>query len=299
MSIKTDDKCLLKMRFPKAYINNNTLMFNSEEDYKTALEEGVFFVKIPETMDVKPGIMFSQNFYKDKNNSSDDPYRGFNTLSYDDSILGYSDRHDQVEQVQLELSRWNKYFPSELDTLLKNMNKLGLLVVENIFRKLGIADKYWDVITGGAAKDTALQYCIFNHYRSKIQNIGITKHKDSGFITVLYSPEPGLEAFTQNQWVPIDPEPGYFTINLGHAFEVLTSKLPLRVQAVDHHVKQIVKNTNEPDRYSFGTYIGPRFDMNLYQYENNNLLFYQTFLEFQQLKAKQMGYEFHPKVKVT
>ncbi len=287
------------VRFPKATLIDGSLKFNSDNDYDFALSQGVFFLKIPESLDVKPGIKFSENFYKKKNNSSDDGYKGFKNLAYDDSILGYSDRHDQVEQIQLELGLWNKYFEKDLAELLGAMNKLSLQIVENIFARSGIDSKYWDVITGGASKSTALQYCIFNHYRTSIENVGITKHKDSGFITVLYSPEPGLEAYSEGQWVPIDPEPGYFTINLGHSFEVLTSKLDRPVVAVDHRVKQIIKPAGQPDRFSFGTYIGPRFDMNLFQYQDNNLVFYQTFLEFQQIKAREMGYEFHPKVKVS
>jgi isopenicillin N synthase-like dioxygenase len=284
--------------FPKSEICDGSLCFQSEIDYQNALKEGVFFVKIPKDIDVKPGIKFCENFYKKKDNGIDKEYKGFNQLSYNDSILGYSDRHDQVEQVQLEIPLWNKYFPQELSNLLFMMNKLGLLIVENIFEKVGITKKYWDVITGGASKSTALQYCIFNHYRSLKNRIGITKHKDSGFITVLYSPEPGLEALTDERWVSIYPEDGYFTINLGHSFEVLTGKQNLSIKAVEHRVKEIKKSSNEPDRYSFGTYIGPRFDMNLFQYDNGKLVFYKTFIEFQKIKAKEMGYEFHPKVKV-
>lgn len=285
--------------FPKAEIYNDALFFKNDIDYELALKEGVFFVKIPEDIDLYSGIKFCENFYKEKNNSVEDKYRGFNKLSYEDSILGYSDRHDQVEQVQLEISLWNKYFTKELEGLLRKMNKFSLLIVENIFEKVGIESKYWDVITGEASKDQALQYCIFNHYRPEADRVGITKHKDSGFITTLYSPEPGLEAFTHGAWSPINPEDGYFTINLGHSFEVLTEKQNMPVVAVEHRVREIKKTNNDPDRYSFGTYIGPRFDMNLFQYQNNKLVFYQTFIEFQKIKAREMGYEFHPKVKST
>jgi isopenicillin N synthase-like dioxygenase len=287
-----------EIHFPKAEIDNSILKFNSEEDYNFALSEGVFFLKIPDEVNLIPGIKFSENFYKNKD-GEDDSYKGFITLPYEDSLLGYSNRHDQVEQVQLEMSLWEKYFDFELALLLNEMNKLGLQIIENIFKKISIEEKYWDVITGGASKNTALQYSIFNHYRSQVKKMGITKHKDSGFITVLYSPESGLEAYSQNRWIPINPEPGYFTINLGHSFEILTAKLNQPVVAVDHRVKHISKPQGEPDRYSFGTYIGPRFDMNLFQYDNNELVFYQTFLEFQQIKAKLMGYEFHPKVKIA
>lgn len=285
------------VHFPKAEMWDDKLCFENDDDWKLALGEGVFFVKIPQEIDMLPGIKFSENFYKEKD-GVDDGYKGFNKLAYQDSILGYSDRHDQVEQVQLEIALWEKYFIPELVIMLRKMNHLGLKVIENIFEKVGIEQKYWDVITGEASRGKALQYVIFNHYRPHKGRVGITKHKDSGYITVLYSPEPGLEAYTNERWIPINPEEGYFTINLGHSFEVLTANHTQKIIAVDHRVREIQKAENEADRFSFGTYIGPRFDMNLFQYENRKLIFFETFLEFQKWKAKQMGYEFHPKVKV-
>jgi hypothetical protein len=286
--------------FPKATIIDNKLIFDDAGGFFEAIKYGVFFVKIPNHLDMNPGQIFAKSFYKDKDNSVYNAYKGFRNEEFEGSILGYSDRNDQVEQIQLEIALWDKFFPEKLSNLLKEMNNISKLIVLHVFNEIGIQNSYLDKITGGLPNDNGLQYCIFNHYRSDVDQIGITGHQDSGFITVLYSVERGLEALIDENWVSINPENGYFTINLGHSFEILTKKMQKSVKAVFHRViKTTNKKDNKEDRFSFGTYIGPRFDMNLYQYyeDQKNLVFFKTFKDFQIEKAKQMNYEFHPRVK--
>lgn len=285
--------------FPKAQMNGEDLIFNSEDDYRFAMSEGVFYVKIPDNFKVEDVYKFCQSFYQDTNDKNDKT-RGFKELEYNDSILGYSDRPDQVEQLQLEVNLWDKYFPNDVSKLLHQMNKFGIEILKSVFDKLGVIKSDIPTITGDMESNKGLQYIILNHYRSFKNDIGIATHKDSGFITVLYMLEEGLEAKINGEYISIPPEEGYFTINLGHALEVLSENLSVPVKAVDHRVTRIMKNSSEPDRHTYGTYIGPRFDMDLYQYDNNRKLkFYQKFVDFQKIKARKMGYEFHPKVKIV
>lgn len=53
------------------------------------------------------------------------------------------------------------------------------------------------------------------------------------------------------------------------------------------------------DRFTFGSYIGPRWDQDLYQISGETVKPVQSFLEFQKRKAAEMGYEFHPKVETA
>jgi hypothetical protein len=62
-----------------------------------------------------------------------------------------------------------------------------------------------------------------------------------------------------------------------------------------HRVRPMAPRPDRRDRTSFGVYIGPHFDQDLNQYdENGNLTRYQSFMSFQRQKAAEMGYEFHP-----
>lgn len=289
---------IAKITGPKAEIVRDTLSFQTNSSIDEALETGVMFIKIPSGFNSQAIKKFATSYYLEKDGTEGDPYKGYAKESFKESILGYSSPNDQVELLQLELSLWKKYFPKPVFESLLLMNDVSKIVLKSIFHKIGASHEEIDLITGGMDNDKSLQYCIFNHYRSARNKIGFTAHKDSGFITTLYSIEPGLESYMEGRWVPIDPIPGYFTVNLGHSLEVLSSKMKKPIHAVYHHVRQTDNHTNNlPDRFSVGTYLGPRFDMDLYQYKaTGELVFFQTFLDFQIAKAKEMGFEFHPRV---
>lgn len=292
------DHLALEATYQKAKINNNKLVFETYQGLSQALNEGAFYVKMPDYFNHHIANKFATNYYLDKD-GIDDKYKGFRNLKLEESILGYSSPNDQVELLQLEVNLWSKYFPEDVTKMLNQINEISKVVLKAVFAEIGVNEQDIDKVTGGMDDDNGLQYCIFNHYRSSRNTIGFTAHKDSGFITTLYSVEPGLEGYKDGEWVPIDPVPGYFTINLGHALEILSAKMKYPVNAVYHRVRK-TENViqNMPDRFSIGSYIGPRFDMDLFQYqENGELKFFQTFMDFQIAKAKEMNYEFHPKVK--
>jgi hypothetical protein len=284
--------------YPRAELKNEKLIFESPEGFDEALKEGVFYIRIPEDFNYGAANKFATSYYLPKN-GVDDEYKGFKDVEFKESILGYSSPNDQVELLQLEAKLWHKYLPDGITSMLNQMNNISKIILKEVCDMIGVKSKDLDKITGGIDQDNALQYCIFNHYRSTKDAIGFTAHKDSGFITTLYSIEPGLEAFKNGQWYPIDPIPGYFTINLGHSFEILSAKMSKPIHAVYHRVRKTENiSKNMPDRFSIGSYIGPRFDMDLYQYQHDGKLeFYQSFMDFQIAKAKEMNYEFHPNVK--
>ncbi|WP_201022437.1 2OG-Fe(II) oxygenase family protein [Pseudomonas aeruginosa] len=150
------------------------------------------------------------------------------------------------------------------------------------------------------SSNQALQYCIFNHFRADSAHpVGLTAHKDSGFTTLLYTTEPGLESLENGSWIPFDPMPGHFTLVLGHSFELLTEKSATPVQASYHRVRRMEPQERKADRFTFGSYIGPRWDQDLYQISGETVKPVQSFLEFQKRKAAEMGYEFHPKVETA
>jgi len=285
--------------FPKSSIVNGKLCFEEIDDFDKAINYGVFYVKIPDSVDDKPGWNYCSNFYLDKSGDKNlDDYRGYSREKFSESAFGYTLKPDQIEQVQLEMSLWDKYFPSDLCKTLKDMNRIGVFLVEEIFKHIGIPKKLWDTATGNMASGEALQYCIFNHFRSNINSIGGNAHKDSGFITVLCMQESGQEIYLEEEWHPVPPLKDHFAINIGHSLEILTEKMSKPVNATYHRVVKTVKNKGEPDRHTFGAYIGPRIDMNLFNFDekSQSLKVFKKFIDFQKEKAKEMKYPFHPRL---
>src|SRR5262245_60675359 len=86
---------------PIAAIANNGLVFESNNDLEKALRIGALYIKYHEKIDLKEIQRFAENFYKENDNTG---YTGYKDKEYVGSILGYEDRPEQVEQIQLEKS---------------------------------------------------------------------------------------------------------------------------------------------------------------------------------------------------
>ncbi|QYG08885.1 2OG-Fe(II) oxygenase family protein [Janthinobacterium sp. PAMC25594] len=285
---------------PAATLAKGQLHFADQDGFDRMRQHGAFYLRYPEGMDFRAGIELAQKYYLDCLGQSDDAYRGFRSRDLVKSLLGYSQTGgDQDELLQIELPLWGEYLPGQVTTLLGSLNELSRTVLLDLFRRTGIDAAHIDTISSGLSNNQSLQYCIFNHYRSAVQHpIGLTAHKDSGFITTLYTTEPGLESLEEGEWVPFDPLAGHFTVVIGHAFEVLTEQLSKAMRASYHRVRGMAPRTAEqPERFTFGVYIGPAWTQDLYQCDvDGQPVAKMSFLDFQKRKAAEMNYEFHPKV---
>jgi len=284
-----------ELQLPVGQIISGKLTFKSKNEFLAALKLGVFYLRHNLGSLLQEGEDFAGNFYKPKENL----YTGYAELEYEDSILGYEDRPEQVEQIQLERNLWNKYFPESINDVLNYMYNLSDIVALNVLRELNISSENIEIVLGREGGKQSLEYCIFNHFRGSKKDIGFTTHTDSGFITLIHSNKSGLEGEFSSKWKDINIHKGCFTAIFGDSFEILTKNLQTPVKALLHRVKSTTKNSSEnlSERFSFGTYIGPRFDMNMYCCnKNKEPIFHQKFIEFSKVKAKKMGYEFHSKV---
>ena len=283
-----------------AVLTDNGLSFEESDGLPRTLAHGLLYVRYPQSCDFDPGVKFARSYYLDADPGDADPFRGYRVRPLDGTQLGYSDPSaDQVELFQLELPLWRRYLPPELATLLHNMNDVAKHVLFAICDAVGVREEHHDQIALGVSKDEALQYCIFNHYRRvRSSSVGFTAHKDSGFITVLYTTEAGLETLEDDRWLDVVPRPRHFTVVLGHSLEVLTANLARPARASYHRVRS--GQGDAPDRFSFGVYVGPHFEQDLYQYDcQGNLDVHMSFLDFQKIKAEEMQFEFHPKLSVA
>jgi hypothetical protein len=287
-----------QLRLPRAEIVGGALAFDHADDAALALSLGAFLVAVPRGLDLQPGLDLCRGFYRERTDPHD-KYRGHLTETHPDSKLGYEDRPDQVEQLQLESAHWDTYLPGAVTALLREMRRLTLAALHGLFELSGIPPADWETITGGASAGTGWCYSTINHYRTDLAGrIGIVRHTDSGFITLFHADQPGLEVLSDSgEWVPVAFDPAYFLVNLGDSLEILTRNLPRPITAVVHRVPELPPGAAGGDRSSFTVYMGPRYDMGIYQYSPDGALrVYQGFREFSVDKARQLGYEFHARI---
>ncbi|SHM47996.1 hypothetical protein [Streptomyces yunnanensis] len=117
------------LNLPLAQLTDSAVGFTAPDGWEQALRLGAFLRPVP-----------------------DDRYRGHRTLGHAASKLGYEDRPDQVEQLQIESIHWDKYFPQDVVGLLRRMRELTFSALNSCLAASGVPERGWDTVTGGAGR---------------------------------------------------------------------------------------------------------------------------------------------------
>ncbi|CAN7326112.1 hypothetical protein LJR230_001673 [Trinickia sp. LjRoot230] len=249
MSLKTFCPCLAK-------VINDELNF-TRGSLRKAIDDGCFALEIPGDLDVAPGIRLANEFHLHRADSLSGEaaaYRGFRSR---DGV--YFDRdHYQTEHILIDGPRRRAEFPGPVNAMCERMYAIGRIVLRKVLSATSIPPSFWHRSTDQCSADGGVQWFAVSHYRPERDAPGAPEHKDTGFVTVLYCEQPGLEAFVANAWHDVPPIPGYFLINFGGALEALTARLPVRVRAVLHRVRQCGQSTaTNGNRFSFAAFLNP------------------------------------------
>lgn len=285
------------LELPLAEVRDRVPGFASAEDFQRAAQLGAFLVRVPDGIDLSPGLRLCRSYHLPAG-TADDRYRGHRSNTHALSKLGYEDRPDQVEQLQLESALWDVYLPEEVTAMLRAMKQLAMSTLQATFDFIGVPAEDRPVITGAASGEgTAWCHTTVNHYRSSLSGrSGIFDHTDSGFITLIYADGPGLEIF-DSRWRPAQYRSDCFTVNFGATIGVLTEHLVRPVTAVLHRVPELPDLGADRERSSFTVFLGPSYDQDVMQYdEDGNLSAFQNFRDFSVKQAEKQRYEFHARL---
>jgi hypothetical protein len=275
-----DLKYIPEMHMHKCKLINEELIFEKPQHFYEVLKTGFFLLKIPSLINLEASDKFVNNFYKEKDGSIDDGYKGFKNVKLIEDYQGYFDRpNDQWENFYIESLNWNKFLPKDVIAVGFNMAELGIKILKNIFKKILIPKSDWDKVSGGLTAHRGHQMLAFNHFRPEKKMRGTKLHRDSGWITILRSLEPGLIALVDNKLYAVNPTPGYFTVNFGSTIEVLTENLTVPVRANIHGVVKTLKKNNN-GRTSYVIFLDSDLSDCVYRYKNWVPIPIQTMKEF-------------------
>lgn len=241
----------------RARLCHESLVFETSGGLASALRDGFFYVSIPEVLDLRPQDHFVRSFYHEASVERNNSYAGFKAYGSSDlgPYQGYFARDsDQAEQFFIEKKNWNLLFPLDLTCTSYALLSFTLTLLREIFSKLGVPDDNLQEGTGGCLTEHGTHTYTFNHFRPVNHPRGLNVHKDSGWLTVLRSFDPGLEILRDGAWISINPIEGYFIVNFGCAMEIFTRNLPCQVTAVTHRV--VSQPTDRPsDRFSYALFV--------------------------------------------
>lgn len=231
----------------KGYIRNDKLVFDRTEDRDQAFQEGIFFLEIPKELEIKAGQIFADQFYRGQSFPPYGHFRDINSSQFDDPLLGFHQRINQIEQFLLERRFWAHHYPPEISLLGESLTYIAKQIVCSVLEYTEIPNVEWARATGGCAEASGSYHLTFNHYRSELEGVGLSSHKDDGFVTILMTTAAGLEVNRKNRWEAVPIEPSCFIVNFGLSMQILTSKCIHPVAAIMHRVAH-----QGQDRSSFG-----------------------------------------------
>lgn len=272
-------------RLTSASLSENELIFSSTEERKRALSDGCFCLQIPHRMDIKPGIELAMSFYLPKETDTipaPKSYCGFK----ENSKVFFPRKGYQTEHILIDQHGRETFFPKEVNVMCEAMHNIARKILIYILTYVGIDQKLWSIVTDDISDNinSGVKWFAANHYRCEIDSLGAPEHKDTGFITVLYCEEPGLEVYLNRQWLEVEIIKNHFIINFGGALELLTQRLSIPISAVLHRVKKCEKRTSGEERFSFAEFINPSANAMLYQVSKcgrqaNKIISVEKFLE--------------------
>ncbi|KAM6565308.1 hypothetical protein CsatA_024436 [Cannabis sativa] len=145
--------------------------------------------------------------------------------------------HSISESVMKEMKDGvRRFYEQETEDILveysKQVMKVGILLFELISEALGLNPNHLHDIdcTEGLV-------VICNYYPPCPEpelTMGITKHVDIDFLTVLLQDDiGGLQVLNNNQWIEVSPHPGALVVNIGDLLQLITND---RFKSVEHRV---------------------------------------------------------------
>lgn len=260
---------LPEFEMDRAELVDGRLVFERAGGMDRAIENGFLLVKVPRDTDLAASDAFCRHFFESKKGGDElDRFRGFRDVRVNGDYQGYFDReHDQWENYYVEMANWG-VLPEAVAQVGHRMTDLGIGILRDVLRYVGVGEEHWSQVTSGLSEKRGHQMLAFNHFRPEKAMRGCKFHRDSGWVTILRSHEPGLVALLDDRLYAINPTPGYFIANFGSSIEVTTAALPKPVRANIHGVTQTQRRPDQPHRTSYVVFLDSNLTGDIYRYEN-------------------------------
>ena len=259
---------------------DDRLVFADPHGFDRILAQGFFHLKMPDGLDTTPADSFAEHFHEIPRGDELDRFRGFRDTDVPGDYQGYFEReHDQWENFYIEMGNWH-LLPDDVAAVGDRMTDIGIAVLRNVLEYVGILRSDWATVTSGLSAKRGHQMLAFNHFRPDKPVRGSKFHRDSGWVTVLRSVEPGLLALIEGELASINPTPGYFVVNFGSSIEVLTERMPRPVKANVHGVARTERGPQQPHRWSYVTFLDSDLAGDIYRYEHGEATVVQSVADF-------------------
>ena len=234
------------------------LSFVSPEDLDRAWELGLFYLKIPDDLDLECARQFGSELI-----DTDSPYRRLPQYGELEGFIALE--NNQQTKLALRRERWNQHYPQQVASFGRQLDAIGIAIIREVFRQSGIPEALWDRASGGYASGDGDAFLNFVHYDTRSPDWGLRPHTDYGFVTILDASAPGLQIEVDGQFEDVPVLPGHLIINFGEALNFITAHSDHAVSAVTHRV--LSQQSGDPVRHGIVYFANPDLDGMLWQFD--------------------------------
>ena len=245
--------------FPVAVIaSDSRLAFPTVKDFDRAWELGIFYLAVPENLDLENARQFGGELL-----ALDSPYRSIQQYGALEGFIAL--KNNQQTKVALRRHHWDQHYPAEISEFGRQLDRIGMAVLREVFRQSGIPEPLWPDASGGYSSGQGTAFLNFVHYDTRNPDLGLHPHTDYGFVTILDATTPGLQVEVNGRFEDVPVLPDHFVINFGEALHFITAHSERPVGAVVHRV--LSQQSADPIRQSIVYFANPDLDGTLWQYD--------------------------------
>ena len=240
------------MRLPVASLSESLrLMFQNSEDQDVVWKLGVFYLKVPDWLDLEEARRFGRSIL-----NPESPYRNIPQYGELEGFIALE--NNQQTKLALRRHRWDEHYPTEIAQFGRQLDDIGRAVIREVFRQSGIPEELWTDASGGYSSGQGTAFLNFVHYDTSQPDLGLRPHTDYGFVTILDATSPGLQIELEGQFRDVPVLDGHLVINFGEALNFITQHSNRSVAAIVHRVTS--QAASNPVRHGIVYFANPDLD---------------------------------------
>ena len=249
----------LEAGLPIATISGDQrLVFASASDFDHAWDVGIFYLRIPENLDLDDARQFGRELI-----SLDSAYRQIVQYGKLEGFIALE--NNQQTKLALRRERWDQHYPADVAAFGRQLDTIGIAIIREVFNQSGIPETLWDRASGGYTSGGGDAFLNFVHYDTRNPDWGLRPHTDYGFITILDASAPGLQIEIDGQFQAVPILPDHLIINFSEALHFITAHSDRPVGAVVHRV--LSQQSTDPIRHGIVYFANPDLDGILWQFD--------------------------------
>ena len=241
-----------------AIARDGRLTFPTTQDFDRAWELGIFYLAVPEHLDLDGARQFGSELL-----ARNSPYRSIQQYGALEGFIAL--KNNQQTKLALRRHHWDQHYPAEISEFGRQLDRIGIAILREVFSQSGIPEPLWDDASGGYSSGEGTAFLNFVHYDTRRPDLGLHPHTDYGFVTILDATTPGLQVEVNGRFEDVPVLPGHFVINFGEALHFITAHSERAVGAVVHRV--LSQQSADPIRQSIVYFANPDLDGRLWQYD--------------------------------